>query len=113
MTALLFMSCFFHDARGHDLHQRPVAGDQLPACVKAFKDNDEKGKNEEYGRFGLRIVMKSKVAVLRVGGEWTREKPFYVDVPLGFYVYLNVFIALPENELHPHNPQPRTSLNAT
>ena len=47
MTAILFMSCFFHDARGLDSSQRPVAGDQLSACVKAFQDKDEKGKDKQ------------------------------------------------------------------
>ena len=113
MTALLFMSCLFHDARGHGVSRRPVAEDRLAACMRAFTDPAEKAKGQESGRFGLGIFMKNKVAVLRVGGEWTREKPFYVDVPLGFYVYLKVFIALPERGLHPRKTQARTSLNAT
>ena len=44
----------------------------------------------------------SKVAVLRCGGQWTRTKPFFVDVPLAVSAYLRVAVTLPDRYFAKH-----------
>jgi hypothetical protein len=79
-------------------------GDLVLPPVKVGGKNDREDDDDKWaGRYGIAIYLSSRVAVIRSGGDGTPNRPFFVDLSLGFCVFIRFTFTrtLPDEDLPP------------
>jgi hypothetical protein len=99
MLTILSLVCLFHGANQSSSGDQESADAWSPACRVPLLTNRETVRPGSPGRVGIGVAMSSKLALFRVGGEWTQKKPFYVIIPLGYHVYVWVTVALADERI--------------